>query len=64
MIRWMLDGGRKAPSDVWSRMSDAKPVLAPYYGQPPRNTRFVDKCMPPQGRCSASAGVTNVYSEA
>jgi len=31
-------------------MGDAKPVLAPYYGQPPRNTCFVDKCIP------ASAG--------
>ncbi len=37
---------------------DAKAVLVPYYGQPPRNTRFVDKWTP------ASAGVTNVYREA
>jgi len=50
VIRWMLDGGRKTPSDVWSRTGDAKPVLAPYYGQPPRNICFVDKWIP------ASAG--------
>jgi hypothetical protein len=45
-----LDGRRET--------GDAKAVLVPYYGQPPRNTRFVDKWTP------ASAGVTNVYREA
>ncbi|MBB5188024.1 hypothetical protein HNQ57_002303 [Zhongshania antarctica] len=47
---WLRNAGRE--------MGDAKPVLVPYYGQPPRNTCFVDKWTP------ASAGVTNVYREA